>query len=323
MLRPFLQACAVAMSLVLTLGLGGFGGGFAQAQTLDLVTMTYQGVERSYWVHVPAALAGRRGNPAVLVFHGGAGDGRNIATASRMAEAADGESRDGETRGGEFVAIFPNGPGIQWNDGRAETRSEFDDVGFVRALIAEAAVRQGVDPERVFAAGISNGGMFVQRLACEAPEAFRAMGVVVANMPADLAPVCAPARALPMLFITGDADRLMPFEGGEISAIRILGIGVGGTVLSQAETAAFWRGVAGCAGGSDAQALPDIADDGTRVMRETVTQCVDGAELDFYTVAGGGHNWPGSSGGGRFAGNISQDIDATAEILDFFGRHGL
>jgi polyhydroxybutyrate depolymerase len=250
----------------------------------------------------------------VLVFHGGEGDGRDAAAASRMAAAAAAQG---------FVAVFPNSPGTQWNDGRDETASGIDDVGFVRALIGDLALRHGVDTGRVFIAGLSNGGMFVQRLACDAPELFRAGAVVAAAMPADLAPRCAPARALPLIFLTGTDDRLMPPEGGEISSMRLLGIGMGGTVLSMSGTQDFWADRLGCRDAGAPAALPDIADDGTSVTRRDVTGCADGSELTFLTIAGGGHNWPGSGMGGRLAGTVSADIDGTAEILGFFARHGL
>jgi polyhydroxybutyrate depolymerase len=291
-------------------------GGADQQQTDGLARVGFMagGIERSYYVHVPPALAGRSGLPAVLVFHGGEGDGRDAAAASRMAAAADAQG---------FVAIFPDSPGSQWNDGRATTASGIDDVGFVRALIGEATLRHGVDPARIFVAGVSNGGMFTQRLVCDAAGSIRAAAVVVANMPADLAPTCVPSRPVPMIFFTGTGDGLMPFEGGEIAAMRRLGVGVGGTVLSQAGTRDFWAGRFGCQTRGEPVALADIADDGTTVSRQSVTGCGGGAELVFFTIAGGGHNWPGSGRGGRFAGTVSQDIDATAEILSFFRRHGL
>jgi polyhydroxybutyrate depolymerase len=277
-------------------------------------TLLHDGRMRSWYIHVPPALAGAQGLAAVLVFHGGEGDGRDAAAVSRMTAAAG-------TQG--FVAVFPDSPGTQWNDGRTQTASGIDDVGFVRALIADLALRHGVDPGRVHIAGISNGGMFVQRLACDAADAFRAGAVVAAAMPADLAPVCAPARGLPLIFLTGTEDRLMPREGGEIPSLRLLGIGVGGTVLSLDGTQAFWTDRFACRNAGTPVALPDIADDGTTVTRQDVTGCADGAELAFLTIAGGGHNWPGSGMGGRMAGTVSEDIDATAEILTFFGRHGL
>jgi len=147
--------------------------------------------------------------------------------------------------------------------------------------------------------------------------------VVAATMPADLALDCVPGRPLPLIFFNGTDDRLMPFEGGEIASLRLLGIGVGGSVLSQSATRDFWASAFGCDTAGAPRALPDIADDGTTVTRQDIGDCRDGADLAFLTITGGGHNWPGSGPGRRFAGTVSADIDATAEMLAFFARHGL
>lgn len=282
---------------------------------LQLMTLRHQGTERSYYIHVPASLQGRGNLPAVLMFHGGEGDGRSAEAASRLSTAA---------AAGGFVAVFPNSPGQQWNDGRATTASSFDDVDFVRALVGDLQDRHGIDPDRVFAAGMSNGGMFTQRLACDAAGVFAAYAVGVANLPRDLEGRCAPARPAPMVFFNGTADRLMPFEGGEIATSRLLRAGVGGTVLSYAQTQQFWAESNGCAPGSGPRALPDRVDDGTSVRFEEIGGCAGGAVLQFYTIDGGGHTWPGATGrGARVLGPVSQEVDATAEIIGFFRRFGL
>ena len=290
-------------------------GSAVQNEALQLVTMTHQGRERSYYIHVPANLRGVSNVPAVMIFHGGEGDGRNAESASRLSLAA---------AAGGFVAVFPNSPGQQWNDGRSTTASEYDDVGFVRALIGELQTRNGVDPNRIFAAGMSNGGMFTQRLACEASGVFRAYAVGIANLPRDLEGRCFPSQPVSMIFFNGTADRLMPFEGGEIATSRLMRAGVGGAVLSRAATQRFWAERNGCLPGSGPQPLPDLADDGTSVSFEEITGCRGGAVLQFYTIEGGGHTWPGATvGGSRFAGLVSQEVNATWEIISFFRRFGL
>ena len=280
---------------------------------LQLVEMSHQGRKRSYYAYVPSAAQGRSGLPAVMVLHGGMGSGEGIAGTSGMTSAADQVG---------FVALFPNADGTQWNDGRATTRSANDDVGFVRAVVADASARFGVDGSRVFASGLSNGGLFTQRLACDAAGSFRAFGVIVANMPADLRSSCAPSRPVPMMFFNGTDDNLMPFGGGEIKSAA--GRGAGGQVLSYAQTKEFWAGKNGCSSTTGEVAVPDRAKDGTEVSVEQFRSCRGGAELTFYTVEGGGHTWPGSAGGrSRLSGAVTQDISATSELVRFFGRYGL
>jgi polyhydroxybutyrate depolymerase len=278
-----------------------------------LALVSSGGLERSYYVHVPPGLAAPA--PAVMLFHGGLGDGLDAERLSGLSAAA-------EAAG--FVAILPNSAGGQWNDGRATTQSGIDDLAFVEAVLRDATLRHGVDPTRVFAAGMSNGGMFVQRLACERAELLRGAAVVAANMPADLAPACAPARPLPIAFFHGTADQIMPFAGGEIATGRLRRAGAGGAVLSRAETLGLWARAFGCRAAALPLPLPDRADDGTRASLETVSGCAGGVQIAAFTIEGGGHTWPGSQGGrSRLAGLASQDISATAEIVAFFRRYGL
>lgn len=291
---------------------GGRDG--AAATDLQRVSFSHQGSTRSYFVHVPSGLpSGNR--PAVLAFHGGQGDGTGAERVSNFVALA---NRQG------FVAIFPNSAGSEWNDGRSTTRGGNDDVGYVRALLAEAEARHGIDRRRVFAAGISSGGMMTQRLACEAADAIRGFAVVAANMPVDLAATCSPARGVPITFFNGTDDRLMPWQGGEIASSRLLNIGAGGRVMSGLDTMRFWAEANRCGASSGREALPDRRNDGTRVFRETFDNCRDGATVRFFTIEGGGHTWPGSGvSGSRLSGTLSQEIDASEDMLGFFRRYGL
>ena len=54
------------------------------------------------------------------------------------------------------------------------------------------------------------------------------------------------------------------------------------------------------------------------------TNCDENADVIFYTVAGGGHSWPG---GGKLpkaiVGHMTEDIDASAVMWEFFAQHPL
>lgn len=51
--------------------------------------------------------------------------------------------------------------------GGYNARNQPDDVAFVEALLDDLATVVNVDPKRVYATGISNGGMMCYRLAAE------------------------------------------------------------------------------------------------------------------------------------------------------------
>jgi polyhydroxybutyrate depolymerase len=114
-----------------------------------------------------------------------------------------------------FIVAYPESVNTHWNDTRA--LSPADDVGFVRALIAEVERAYPVDHARVYATGISNGGFFSQRLACDLSDQIAAVASVAATMPETLVPVCHPSRSVSVMFIQGTADPLVPIEGGAIA----------------------------------------------------------------------------------------------------------
>jgi polyhydroxybutyrate depolymerase len=122
------------------------------------------------------------------------------------------------------------------------------------------------------------------------------------------------------VFFNGTADPIMPYEGGAISSIPALGIGAGGNVLSVNDTLGLWAGKNGC-GSLTSEAIEDSAPDDTTVEKITYSGC-SGA-LQAFEITGGGHAWPGSVGGSSLMGNVSRDINATTEIIDFFKTNGL
>jgi polyhydroxybutyrate depolymerase len=289
--------------------------GAETSAVLQPVTISFQGVDRTFYVYVPQSAVGAANVPAVMVFHGGGGDAAGVATSSDMIDVA-------QALG--FVAIFPEVISGQWNDGRSVSAGSYDDVGFVRAIIGNAEGLIGVDLGRVFAAGISNGGMFTQRLSCDAADLFSAVAVISANMPDEYQSACNPSRSVPKVFFNGTDDPIMPWSGGEIKSLKALGFGAGGSVMSHQQTQEFWLAQDGCSAAGSTRSLPDSANDGTTVSLQSFTNCSGSTQLSFYEIEGGGHSWPGSSERARrMAGTISQDVSATAEMIGFFQGYGL
>jgi polyhydroxybutyrate depolymerase len=280
---------------------------------LQKVTINSGGMQRSYFIHLPPNFSATRQMPVVMVLHGGQGSGEKTAQSSGMVAAADQYG---------FVAVFPNAGDRQWNDGRSTTVSNIDDVQFIRDVLNNMKREQGIDRSRVYVTGISNGGILVQRLACEATRDFAAYAVVAANMPSALQPSCRPSRRAPIMFFNGTTDPLMPYNGGEIKRSKLLNMGAGGKVISTPSTISFWASVNGCSTPREA-AMPDTAADGTRVVAESFASCSRG-DVVAYRIDGGGHTWPGSNTREtRVTGKISKDISATSLMLGFFREYGM
>lgn len=270
-----------------------------------------RGVSRTYAAYLPASLKGRNSWPVVIGLHGGLSDGDQMRHHLSLENAA-------EKYG--FLAVFPEAGRKQWNDGRPETESEQSDVEFIKSLANDLGRLGPVDSQNINIAGISNGGMMALRLACEASSTFRAFAVVSANFPEAYAKRCRPERAVPILFIHGDADPLMPWDGG---AVRKGLRGAGGNVASLLKTAGFWSSVNGCSPKTSFNILPVLdSTDPSRAERITYLSCQK-APVVVYKIRGGGHDWPGAPDKGIFLkkilGPTSRNLDANAVIAQFFG----
>ncbi|QIB35187.1 alpha/beta hydrolase family esterase [Ancylobacter pratisalsi] len=303
------HACASVLFALVGLALSILAAGAATPQKGSLMV---GGEERTYTLFRPAAKGGPK--PIVMMLHGGGGDGARMVKQTGLARYVDSN---------DFIAVFPDAGGTQWNDGRETTRSNRDDVAFLLALIRKLVAEAGADPRRVFVAGVSNGGMLAQRLACEAAGSVTAAGVVIANLPSALAASCHPARPVPMVFFISTDDPIMPFAGGDVKAGMLRG--AGGKVISGLKTVNFWARVNGC-GADTSTPLPDRTDDGTMVVLHSFA--CPAASTQFYEIRGGGHTWPGGAVSDRpfvrrLVGNTSQDIHATELMIQFFHRYGL
>jgi polyhydroxybutyrate depolymerase len=274
-------------------------------------SVVINGFTRHYLLHVPANLPVGRHVPLVLVFHGGGGRAARMPGFTGFDDLADREL---------FIVAYLDGVGRHWNDGR--DRSTADDIGFVSALLDEVERAYPVDKQRIYATGISNGGFFSNRLACELSDRISAIASVAATMPEPLAQTCKPARPVSVLYIQGTDDPLVPIDGGKIGFRRGRSLGRN---ISLAESAEFWRKVDGIRAAPEVESLPDRVEDGTHVSREVWPGGRDDTEVVVYTIAGGGHAWPG---GPQYlpkfiVGRASRNLDATRAIWDFFERHSL
>ncbi len=161
-----------------------------------------------------------------------------------------------------FIPVYPDGFESHWNDCRASASyaantQDIDDVGFLRELVLTLQARHGVDPERVYATGLSNGGQMAYRLGLEAPELVAGIAAIAANLPiGDNLDCAAKGRAVPTLIINGTDDPVNPYAGG---VVEILGNSSRGTVLSSLATANYWARLSGVDAPGVENSWPDRA----------------------------------------------------------------
>jgi polyhydroxybutyrate depolymerase len=282
----------------------------ARAQSLrtDTVrTLVHGGIERSYLLHLPPGHD--RGVPAavVLVLHGGGGHAEHMAALTRFNELADEAG---------FIVVYPNGTGpfatrlLTWNGGACcgyAQRRAVDDVGFLRAVVADLQTLVAVDRRRIYATGLSNGAIMAYRLACEAADLVAAIGPVAGTQNVAR---CAPTQAVSVLHIHGTDDTHVPFDGG-----------VGADSLTRVDYASvqssvrFWAERNGCAATPSRSSSADVE-------HLVYTGCAAGGAVELYSIAGGGHAWPGARGPAWRGGDSpATSIDATRTLWAFFAAH--
>jgi polyhydroxybutyrate depolymerase len=166
--------------------------------------MVFDGIERTYILHIPTGCDAAHPTPLVLAFHGLTLNAEDMIRISGLSEQAD-------TSG--FIVAYPNGTGenSSWNAGRCcgeAAKNRVDDVGFVRALIDELAAMTNIDLHRVYATGFSNGAIFVYSLACKLSDRIAAIGPVSATQILDDQQDCHSSRSVPVIHFHGTADRL-------------------------------------------------------------------------------------------------------------------
>lgn len=279
--------------------------------------MIWDGLKRTYTLYRPSTLDLKAKHPLLLCLHGGTGTGSGMQklTFDRFNQLAD---RDG------WLIAYPDGIGKNWNDGRKiddEAHGKnLDDVGFLSSLIDLLIQKEGVDPKRVYVTGISNGAMMTCRLACELSDKIAAGAPVAGSMPNNLPALCSPKHPVSMLFVNGDKDPLVPFEGGFVHFFRRKR----GEVIPVTQAASDWAALDGCKDAPVTTVLPvKDAKDPTRVDRVAYPASPNGSEVFLFIIHGGGHTWPsGKKYAGEWAvGKVSRQLDACDLIWDFFKRH--
>ncbi len=259
--------------------------------------------DRPFRLQVPATYDG---TPTALVvaLHGWGGDGDRVADQLGLAAAS-------EEHG--FLLALPEGTadsmGRQfWNatdaccnaDGR-----DVDDSAYVSRLIDEVGEQYAVDPGRVFAVGVSNGGFLAHRLACDHADQLAAV-VSFAGARAGDPAACAPSRGVSVLEVHGTADETIRFGGGSIIS--------GATYPSAVETVTGWAALDHCdRGGEPGDPIDaDPALPGAETARTSwAVGCDGGSEVALWAVAGGGHAPPS---GDAFSDAVVAWLDAHARI---------
>jgi polyhydroxybutyrate depolymerase len=207
--------------------------------------MTVGDLEREYRLHLPIDYDQNAASSMVLVFHPYGGDAQRMELWTQVSPHADEHG---------YIVVYPQstsfdstlGTITSWNDltcnaspgPEGPTCSEnashpfppecgepndctwctcHDDLAFVDQMLDELEDTLCIDLDRVYATGVSNGGMFVYRLGCDMADRFAVIAPVVGTLARGFN--CAPGTSTPLsiMHIYGSVDVNVPVDGSESS----------------------------------------------------------------------------------------------------------
>jgi len=294
--------------------------------------------DRDFIMHVPSTFDAKTPLPIVFALHGGGGrkEGLGPMTCKEGNETDPSCLAKVATERG-FVIVFPDGtesklnlrtwgateksPGLECVHACEEN---IDDIAYFKTLLDHVGKLVPIDSKRIFFTGFSNGAEMSHRIACELSDQVAAIAPVGGSNMIALSGTCAPSRPIPVLQIHGKADPCWPFDGGVGTCPGQPEGSYGSVVESTIGTVdkPGWAIRNGCTVDKPTvTTLPDSASDGTTADKQSFTGCM--ADVEFVTVAGGGHTWPG---GDQYldsdtVGLVSADFSASTMVLDFFEAH--
>lgn len=286
-------------------------------------------VARTYGLYVPSTYNASEPTPVVVVLHGRFGTGVGTAAYIGIQELAEQET---------FIGVYPDGllnvgselpRDTGWNYTLGvpffPDINQTDDTQFITDLLDDLAQDLNIDRNRIYVTGISNGGLMVQRLACDVPDVFAGYASVAGAGFGGMDLICNHEIPVNMLIMHGTLDNNIKWTGNSQTLRNGSQLFL---TLPIPDTMNYWAMKMGCLGEPirDDVDIPDPEDpQDTGLIILWGTDCAQDAELVLYAIMNGGHNWPGIDGGipAQVAGFINTDVDATQIIWDFFKSHSL
>ena len=268
-------------------------------------TLVSGGRKRSYLLYVPESYDPATPTPLVISLHGFAEWPAHQMQISKWNDLADQHG---------LIVVYPCGTQVplRWHtypmpDSDMDTE---DDVNFIQDLIEHLESEYNVDPARVYVNGLSNGGGMAFLLGCMLPERIAAVGLVAGFYPFSWEEYH-PTRPMPTMVFHGTDDPIVAYMGSSRVSTGITTPSIPGWVA----TLAYYNG------------CDEIPIDLPTVGAVRGIQFKDktgSGDVVFYSIAGGGHSWPGGGSLPKFiAGTTNRDINATELMWDFFREHPL
>lgn len=275
------------------------------AQATDILgTIQSGGLTREYRLYKPNIYTGATPVPLIINMHGYTsnnfeqefyGDFRAISDTANFLIVHPNGTLDGQ--GNRFWNTFGSGEAV-------------NDVAFISNLIDTLAASYNIDPQRIYATGMSNGGFMSYTLACELNGRIAAIASVTGSMITPKLNACTLQHPVPVMEIHGTADNTVPYNGSALSAFVPIP-----TLVNT------WVALNHCNPTPVFSDVPNInTGDGCTAEHYVYSGGDAGATVEHYKIIGGGHTWPGSP---FVIGVTNQDFRASQEIWRFFSPYRL
>ena len=274
----------------------------------------HAGLTRAYKLFVPAGAAARP-LPLLVMLHGCTQSPDDFAAGTGMNGLAQAEG---------FCVLYPAqsqdaNPQRCWNWFKRNHQSRgHGEPAFIASLTQAVMRTHGIDPARVFVAGLSAGGAMAALVGAAYPELFAAVGVhsglapgAAQNLPDALAAMqgtraAKPAARLPLPVIVfhGDQDRTVHLNNAaQIIAAAQHGAG---PTAGRVGTARVEHGMSAA---------------GQRFTRTVHDVPAGASAAEHWLLHGAGHAWSGGQAAGSYT--DPRGADASREMLRFFRAHPL
>jgi polyhydroxybutyrate depolymerase len=158
-----------------------------------------------------------------------------------------------------------------------------DDLAFLNQMMDQLALKYSVEPHRIYATGLGDGGFMALRAGCSIADRVAAVAGVSATLPKTM--ICLPSRPVPALFVEGTEDPIIPHSGGTYKPGRF-------AVLSAEDSAKAWAKFDRC-GEKPAQGKLPAEKGAKEIKTFTFSGCQENTQVILYDIKGGGDTWPG------------------------------
>ncbi len=308
--------------ILLLFGLCYFTNIHGQRPQWELSTdsINIEGVYRSFEYYVPDNL---KNTPSLMFFMHGSG-----GTIERIRSATNYEFEKIARERKNYIIVYPLGFNNYWNDCRASAdydanKEDINEIAFFNDMIDYFVGRFKVDPDSVFASGVSNGGHMCFKLAYEMPEKFKGIAPLLANLPDKSNNDCLPKEIpISIMIINGTDDPINPYEGGWVVVRKD---STRGKVVSTKQTIKYWANLLTCNYGTQELNYPDITPEDNSTLQHFKFKCPDSQmSVEIVNIINGGHTIPLLETPAlseqllKVLGRFNNDINSPMLVIDFF-----